>query len=192
MSEEVSDNNALDRTSFDRGRLACGDAPYAPLASMVADGRLVGLAGWNWRRCSGTIGACAVGVLLSVVLFCAARCRARHSPVWKAVIRACHLIFGSVRRPPECSLLRKAGGDWSPKSLVFRAVCTSTSSTADGIAGCWLEWCSGWVVMVLWVHEKFAGFGGVPVSVEVVPLELRSGERGGLVVGWGWWWARPC
>ena len=122
------------------------------LARRVAAGRLVGLAGWNWRTCSGigwygwagrragsrssckvasvwgakgpavsayraadsspwwtswrarraccwAVGACSVGVLLLVVLSCAARSRASHSPAWKAVIRACHSGLGSVRTP---------------------------------------------------------------------------------------------
>ena len=122
------------------------------LARRVAAGRLVGLAGWNWRTCSGigwygwagrragsrssckvasvwgakgpavsacraadsspwwtswrarraccwAVGACSVGVLLLVVLSCAARSRASHSPAWKAVIRACHSGLGSVHTP---------------------------------------------------------------------------------------------
>ena len=119
----------------------------APLRARRTLARFVGLAGWNWRTCSGigwygwagrragsrssckvaslwgakdpAVSACraagsspwwtswrarrvccrVVGVLLLVVLSCAARSRASHSPVWKAAIRACHSGLGSVRTP---------------------------------------------------------------------------------------------
>ena len=72
-------------------RQACQQAPPASSPWWTS---------WRARRaCCWAVGACSVGVLLLVVLSCAARSRASHSPAWKAVIRACHSGLGSVRTP---------------------------------------------------------------------------------------------